>query len=206
MTWLKGAHSFTMGGVVSRYHAWLKNSNLVPRLSTGMLSNDPAVGIFSAANFPGASAANITTAQNLYAFLTGRVTQISGDARIDSSGKYVYMGTGEQLGHLTETAGFAQDQWRWKQNLTINAGVRYDLQLPFVSENDSYTYVDMPSICGVSGTNGTDSCNVFQPGVQPGTHTVFQQYKAGTQSFNLDKNNFAPSVGAAWTPQARPGS
>ena len=95
MTLLKGAHSFTMGGVVSRYHAWLKNRTLVPRLvDRHALERSGRGGMFSAANFPGASAANITTAQNLYAFLTGRVTQISGDARIDKSGKYNYLGTG----------------------------------------------------------------------------------------------------------------
>ena len=205
VNWLKGSHSLTLGGVVSRYHVWLKNSTLVPRLTTGLLANDPAVAMFSAANFPNASAANVTAAQNLYAFLTGRVTQITADARIDSSGKYVYLGTGEQRGHLTEFAGFAQDQWRLRQNLTVNAGVRYDLQLPFVSENDSYTFADMANTCGVSGTSGVDSCNVFQPGNLPGQKPIFQQYKAGTQSFDLDKNNFAPSVGVSWVPALRPG-
>ena len=142
----------------------------MPRLTTGLLSNDPAVGMFSAANFPGASAANITTAQNLYAFLTGRVTPDRAvTPALDSSGKYTYLGTGEQLGHLTEMAGFVQDQWRWKQNLTLNAGVRYDLQLPFVSENDSYTFADMASICGVSGTSG-DRLLQRVPGRQPARH------------------------------------
>ena len=205
VTWLRGAHNITMGGVWSRYHVWLKNSTLVPRATIGMLSNDPAAALFTTANFPGASAANLTAAQNLYSLLTGRITAINADARIDDSGQYVYEGTGIQLGHLNELAGFAQDQWRLKPNFTVNAGVRYDLQFPFYSENDSYTFVDQAGMCGVSGTSGADSCNVFQPGVLTGTKTQFQQYKAGTQSFNLDKNNFAPSVGAAWTPQARPG-
>jgi carboxypeptidase family protein/TonB-dependent receptor-like protein len=205
VTWLRGSHNITMGGVWSRYHVWLKNSTLVPRATIGMLSNDPANAMFSAANFPGASPANLTAAQNLYALLTGRLTAINGDARIDSSGSYVFEGTGIQLGRLNEMAGFAQDQWRIRQNLTINAGVRYDLQFPFSSENNSYTFVDMANMCGLSGTNGANSCNVFQPGNVPGAHTVFQQYKAGTKSFNLDKNNLAPSAGIAWTPQARPG-
>src|SRR4051812_629199 len=205
ITWLRGAHNVTMGGVWSNYHAWLKNSTLLPRATIGMLSNDPASSMFSAANFPGASAANLTAAQNLYALLTGRITAITADARLDSSGQYVYEGTGEQRGHLNEAAGFVQDQWRLKPTLTVNAGLRYDLQLPFSSENDSYTFVDMANICGLSGTNGVDSCNVFQPGNLPGQHTVFQQFKAGTKSFDLDTNNFAPSAGVAWTPQGRPG-
>jgi hypothetical protein len=34
---------------------------------------------------------------------------------------------------------------------------------------------------------------------------VYQQYKEGVKSYNTDFNNVAPSAGAAWTPQARPG-
>ena len=209
VTWLKGSHSVTLGGMWSRYHVWLKNSTLVPRLTIGMLSNDPAVSgatnIFTAANFPNASAANLTAAQNLYALLTGRFTQIQGDARLDDSGKYIYQGTGLQQGHLNEIAGFAQDQWRIKPTLTANVGVRYDLQFPFYSENDSYTFADMASICGISGTSGVDSCNFFQPTAASGTRPIFQQYTAGTKSFDTDLNNIGPSAGVAWTPQARPG-
>jgi hypothetical protein len=37
-----------------------------------------------------------------------------------STGKYVYEGVGMQRGRLQEYGGFASDQWRIKQNLTIN--------------------------------------------------------------------------------------
>ena len=39
--------------------------------------------MFTPANFPGASAADLTRAQNLYALLTGRVSSVTGNARID---------------------------------------------------------------------------------------------------------------------------
>jgi Carboxypeptidase regulatory-like domain/TonB dependent receptor/TonB-dependent Receptor Plug Domain len=205
LTWLKGAHSVTFGGGFSSYHVWLKNSTLVPRMSLGLVASDPANSLFTTANFPGASSANLTAAGNLYAMLTGRVTQISGDARIDASGNYVYEGTGLQEGAVKEFAGYVQDQWRLKSNLTLNVGVRYDVQLPFTASNSSYTFGDIANICGVSGAASANSCNLFQPGNQPGVHPVFQQYKSGVGSFNTDLNNFGPSVGAAWTPQARPG-
>lgn len=205
VTWLKGAHSFTMGGAFSQYSVWLKNSNLVPRAITGLLSNDPANALFSAANFPGASSANLTAAGNLYAFLTGRITQITADARLDDSGKYVYEGVGIQRGALRETGAYIQDQWRLRPNVTINAGARYDIQSPFSPNNSSYTFADMANLCGVSGTASGNACNLFQPSNQPGVHTVFQQLKTGTPAYKVDYNNVAPTVGAAWTPQARPG-
>jgi hypothetical protein len=206
VTWLKGAHSFTMGGSFSQYTVWMKNSSLVPQLSTGLVTTDPANNLFTVANFPGASAANLTAAGNLYAFLTGRVSSISADARLDEgTGKYVYEGTGLQRGRLREFGGYAADQWRVKQNLTINAGMRWDVQNPFYPLNSSYTFGDMANICGVSGVSSDDRCNLFQSGLTPGIHPVYQQLSAGARPYKVDYNNIAPSAGVAWTPQARPG-
>ncbi|PYR93713.1 MAG: hypothetical protein DMF84_07845 [Acidobacteria bacterium] len=206
VTWLKGAHSISMGGSFTQFSIWAKNSSLVPTITTGMLNTDPALGLFNAANFPGASAANLTAAQNLYAFLTGRVTQIGADARIDeSSGKYVYEGTGMQRGRLREFGGYLQDQWRLRQNLTLNVGLRYDIQRPFYPLNSSYTFGDITNICGLSGAASSNSCNLFQAGNLPGVHPVFQQLTAGSEAYKVDYNNVAPSAGLAWTPRARPG-
>ena len=76
LSWLKGSHSITSGVSFTQYDIWAMNSMLVPQLRFGVLTSDPANAMFSAANFPGASAANITAAANLYALLTGRIQQI----------------------------------------------------------------------------------------------------------------------------------
>ena len=206
LTWLKGSHSFTFGGGYSQYSIWMKNGSLVPQITTGMVSTDPAAGLFTTANFPGASTANLNSARDLYAFLTGRVSQIAADARLDEgTGKYVYEGVGLQRGRLREYGGFASDQWRIRQNVTINAGLRWDVQNPFYALNSSYTFADIQNICGISGVASDDRCNLFQSGSTPGIHPVYQQYEKGVPAYDVDYNNFAPSVGMAWTPQARPG-
>jgi hypothetical protein len=205
VNWLRGSHSFTMGGSFSQYAIWMKNSSLVPQITTGLVTTDPANGLFTVANFPGASAANLTAAGSLYAFLTGRVSSISADARLDeATGKYVYEGTGLQRGRLREFGGYAADQWRIRQNLTINAGVRWDVQNPFYPLNSSYTFGDMANICGISGVSTDDHCNLFQSAAA-GVHPVYQQLTKGSRPYNVDYNNVAPSAGFAWTPQARPG-
>ena len=49
-------------------------------------------------------------------------------------------------------------------------------------------------------------CNLFKPGLQPGKPiTEYYEYAAGREAYNMDWDNFAPSVGAAWTP-SRDGS
>jgi hypothetical protein len=47
--------------------------------------------------------------------------------------------------------------------------------------------------------NANGSCNVFQPGVMAGQRGVFQQLDKGVNAYNTDRNNFAPSLGIAWT-------
>lgn len=200
ITWLRGAHSIATGLSFTEYGYWAKNSNLVPRITTGLIASDPANAMFTAANFPGASATNITAAQQLYAFLTGRVSTITGDGRLDESGQYVYMGTGLQQARMRETDLYIQDAWRVKPNLTINAGLRYGLQFPFYPTNSSYTTPTIADVCGVSGPAGDNACNVFSPGAKTNVKPLFYQFESGTHAYDIDLNNFAPSVGFAWTP------
>src|SRR6185436_937662 len=100
---------------------------------------DPANQVITSAALQAAtgvapSAAQLLQAQNLYAFLTGRVAAITADARLnESTGKYDYMGVGTQRSQMRETGFFLPDSWRWKPNLTINMGLRYSLQFPFTA-------------------------------------------------------------------------
>ncbi len=206
LTYLRGAHSLSLGGSFTQYDIWAINSMLVPQLRFSVLSSDPASPLFSAANFPGASAANITAASNLYALLTGRINQISGDARIDeSTGEYQWVGKGRQSGRMREAGVFIQDSWRVRPNLSINAGLRYDVQLPFAPLNSLYSYATMADVCGVSGVKDGNRCNLFQAGTLPGTKPTFKQLTEGTTTYSTDYNNFAPSLGFAWTPGRRDG-
>jgi hypothetical protein len=205
LNWLKGSHSMTLGGTYTNYDIWAKNSSLLPTISFGVLSNDPANPLFGVGNFPGASSAQTGAAANLYALLTGRVTQIGADARLDESGKYVYEGTSLQRGRLREFGFYGQDSWRIRQNLTLNAGLRYDVQQPFYPLNSLYSFATIQQTCGVSGAANDHACTLFKSGNQPGVHPTYTQYGSGTKAHNTDLNNFSPTLGMAWTPNARPG-
>jgi len=214
LTWLRGKHSISMGGSWTQYDLWLENQQLVPNLSLGatggglpnLATGDPAQGMFSATNFPGASTNQLTQAQALYAIITGRVTQINANAALgEDSGQYEYLGVSMQRARMREAGFFLQDSWRVRPDLTINAGLRYELQFPFTPRNDSYSTATVEGFCGRSGTNPDTFCNLFQAGNQPGVPTTFNNFGAGTPAYNTDYDNWAPSVGVAWTLKGSPG-
>jgi hypothetical protein len=72
--------------------------------------------------------------------------------------------------------------------------------LPFYPISSSYSTATVEDVWGVSGVG-----NLFQQGNQPGQPPTFKPYAKGSESFNVDKNNFAPSLGLNWTPSAGDG-
>jgi hypothetical protein len=193
-TWVTGKHSVSFGGSMIQSDVWLQNQTLVPTINFGLIATEAATSMFTAANFPGASASDLTNAQNLYAMLTGRVSSVTGEARITPDGdKYVPLGQSKAQGRMREFDFYAQDSWRARANLTISAGVRYVLALPFYPTNNSYSTVTEEGLYGISGLG-----NLFKPGTMTGARPGFVQFPAGTYAFKTDRNNFAPSGGFAW--------
>ena len=198
-TWIHDKHSVTFGGTMLLATVWLQSQTLVPTANFGLISTEPATAMFSATNFPGASTNDLTQAQSLYAMLTGRINNLTGDARITPDGSsYVPLGMSRAEGDMREWDFYAADTWRLRSNLTLSGGLRYVLQLPFYPVNNSYTTATVNSLCGVSGTGSVAGCNVFTPGNLVGTKPQFVQYPKGTYAYNTDGNNLAPSVGMAW--------
>jgi hypothetical protein len=201
LNWQKGSHSLNLGGSFTTFELWQKNQQIVNELRFAVESTDPALAMFVAANFPGASAAQITNAQRLYAVLTGRVNQILSNARLDeSNNQYTLLGQGVQRSHQRNVGLWWQDSWHMGPNFTLNYGARYDLTFPFIALNNSYSIGDLDDVYGRSGLG-----NVFKPGTLTGTPPTFRQLKEGERAYPMDWNNLSPSVGFAWTPSASGG-
>ena len=108
------------------------------------------------------------SAKNLYAMLTGRVTSLTGDARITPAGDaYVPLGMSRAEGRMREFDFYAADSLAHDAELSRSApALRYVLALPFYPTNNSYTTVSEAESVRRLGVG-----NLFKPGTLTGTKT-----------------------------------
>jgi hypothetical protein len=210
LTWQRANHSLNFGGSFLHVRAWENAQQFVPGISLGFnTNNDPAAGLFNGTNFPGASATQLGEARDLYALLTGRVSSVTGQAALDAeTNRYVAFGPRRREGFMNTYSAFAQDSWRMTSTLTFNAGLRWDLQMPFTPVNDTMSAAPLTSVCGVSGLGdgGTyNKCNFQNPGTYSDAATEYLQLTAGTKGYETDWNNFSPNVSLAWRPNVQSG-
>jgi hypothetical protein len=211
LNWIKGSHSLSMGATFSEITHDQNVETLVPTIQFGVdTTNDPARLMFNTTNFPNASNAQLALARHQYALLTGRVTNINGNARLNNDLEYVYLGNLNSKSRMRDFGAFIQDSWRVNPALTLNYGVRWEVQFPFTPLTPTFSNATVADICGVSGEGtgaGDRFCNLFQPGFfgAPGAVPQYVLYDPGEPGFNTDYNNFAPNVGVAWRPNVEDG-
>ena len=193
----RNSHNLTFGFSFTQVNRWGVTQTPIPAITLGVDTTDPASAMFTTANFPGASSTDLTNARNIYAVLTGRITAITANANLDESGKYIYVGPSTQRYQQRETGFYGQDSWRAKPNLTINYGLRWEVQFPYLALNNRFTQATYDSLFGVSGPG-----NLFKPGTLSGQATVYNPLPIGAHSYNTQWNNLAPNIGIAWSPKA----
>ncbi len=201
LTWIKGAHSLNFGFSFSQINLFSNSGAIVPSIGLGVDATDPADSLFVGANFPGASSSDISRARGIYATLVGRVTSIGATAYLDEQGSYQYLGRYIERARQREMGFFVSDSWRWKPNLTLNYGLRWEIQYPFTTLNKTYSQTTFPELYGVSGAG-----NLFKPGVSASAkETLFTAFVPGDKAYDTKYKNFAPTLGFAWSPHFKDG-
>ncbi len=202
MTWQKGSHMVTFGMSYWREqdHYWNPPAGITD-YALGLVSGDPAYNAFEG-YFSNASSFDRTTAENLYATLVGRVSNVgpsggqAGGFPLDlKTGQYATKPGEFPLDELTSSWGFyLHDSWRLKPTLTMNYGLRWDLVNPNHDLTGAYTSASTPNIFGPSGVG-----NVFKPGVLTGVQDpVMQSREYAYQSYDVTPQ---PQIGFAWNPR-----
>lgn len=200
LTWVTGKHTLNFGGNYNLIKTFSDAvNNVVGNVNFGIAEGDPAEALFTTANFPGASANDLATAAQLYATLTGRVTAVDRTAFLND-GRYTIFGSQILKFRQPQFAFFAQDSWRFRPNVTLNFGVRWEPQQPIVAENENFAKATFAGLFGESGEG-----NLFMPGTLTGATTQLTPLGIGEKLYQTDWNNFAPSASMAWSPNFQHG-
>jgi carboxypeptidase family protein/TonB-dependent receptor-like protein len=202
LNWGKGNHTWSFGGNYTRTNLFslFPNGGIVRGITFGIdqtsQGGDPVNAIFNSTNFPGANSTQLANARGIYATLVGRMTAVSGTAVADEALNYTLNGNSIERAGQNAWALFAQDQWRIRPNLTLNFGLRYELQGPYYAKNNAYTVpLSFENVFGCSG-----AFNFFKPGNCTQPITQMRRLEPGSPAYNTDKNNFAPNFGIAYSP------
>jgi len=201
LSWTRGSHNFNFGAAYNKATSFAQDSGgpFVPQVSFDVVATDPATSIFTTANFPGADAATIANARGIYALLTGRLSQAAFNAKLDEvTKKYSLDGTTIERNSVSGYGFYFQDYYKFRPNLSINYGLRWEAAKSPRHNNGVYT--KPTGVFGISGEG-----NLFKPGVTPGVATTYDLVTEDTKAFKDDLDNWAPSLGIAWSPSFKSG-
>jgi len=192
---IRGSHAFKLGAQVRAYYIDQQRGagnpfGIYPAFTFGRLDASFSGADAGAVRRPDGSAGNLTGSginatdsnnlQTLYNVMLGRIGKI--DQVFYSNGQqYVPLQPLVLKQRLKEYNFYLQDDWRITPKLTLNAGVRYELNTVPYDESGVQVVPDRP----LDGSQGP--VTFLQGG--PGT---------GRSWFNMDKNNIAPVVGLAY--------
>jgi Carboxypeptidase regulatory-like domain len=205
LTMNRGQHTYTFGGSF-RKTAWNDVAVVyqVPTYTTGTPSGDPlqASLAFTTTTLPGINNTELNSTTSsplaLYNLLTGRVAS-AGFTRVVNPETLQYDGVQEQNFTWTNSLMgglYAQDRWRIKPSLTLNYGLRWEVQGPMKDSKGITAAPDLASILGPSK-------RLFAPGELSGNNNP--TVEVGRVPYNTDWLNFAPNFGFAWNPSKTDG-
>lgn len=201
LNYVRGAHTLNFGMGYTRIASFTQDvgSAVVPTVTLGIAASDPintgATSIFTTGNFPGSTSGQRSDAQALYALLTGRMSAVGRTAVLNENTRDFTFTPTTARSHQIDLGFYVQDSWKVRPNLTLNYGLRWEIQPSPVNDNLVYTRVGPEGVYGVSGLG-----NLFKPGVFEGKNTEFRLLDKGEQGFDTSKKDFAPTFGFAWQP------
>jgi hypothetical protein len=182
---LKGSHQLQMGGSWQRNRVNPYNyAGQYPVTSFGFSAAAPTNVQLTSAQFPGGiSAADLANANAMTAWLGGVVTSVTQTFQVrDATSGYVPGIPSNENYTLDNIALYLQDNWRWKPNFTVRAGLKWEYYSP-LKEDDNLGFLP------IVGGRSIDAVML-----DPTTSITF----ADGGYYNKDLNNFGPSLGFAW--------
>ena len=107
-------------------------AGIYPSVNFGFSSAAPASVQLTSAMFPGGiSATDLANANTLTSFLGGIVTDVRRTYNVtDAESGYVPGVPADENYTLDNISAYLQDNWRWKPNFTVRAGLKWEYYSP----------------------------------------------------------------------------
>ena len=122
---------------------------------------------------------------------------------------FAHLGTGltDRDFITTDYHLFAQDDWKLSSKLTLNLGLRYELDPPPYDSKgriggfDPALYKPLMQVDGNGFPVGPPAAGIIEGGNAPSQYSLPGVTRVGRRVVNsIDPNNFGPRVGLAWSP------
>jgi hypothetical protein len=193
LSWTQGKHAFK-GGYELRLtssRGWNGTDNPDWYKFSVVTVGAGGVPVTAINQIPGLTGNSVTVAQNLLLDLNGSVSQAPLTFNIlrPTDQEFVAQ-TRIKDYHQNEWGGFFKDDWKIRQDLTFNLGVRYDWYgVPW--ESNGMHALPVGGAKGLYGiTAGSQTVLQLVGKNSPNPDTLFYQN---------DRNNFAPAIGLSWS-------
>ncbi len=184
-TWVKGRHTMSFGFQANMFRYDVRvYTGIIPTYTIGTSAANPSA--FKVGDIPGATSADIATANNLLATLAGMI----------SSTSQTFNATGRTSGYVPNApqslnllmnnyAPYFTDRWKVTRRLSLTLGLRWEYFSPVDEQNGLLV---QPALI-----NNNPITTLLSNATLDYTGSA-----AGRPVYKRDLNNFAPNVGLAW--------
>jgi len=183
-TLVRGNHTYR-GGFDLRIHITkgdFGGDQYIPVIATTNGSNPANIPAL-----PGLNANDRVNAQQFTNDLTGVLGNITQIYNANSTSAFTPFQSKTRRFRAREYSFFFQDTWKFRPNLTLLLGVRWEIMPPHYEANGIFSY----PVGGVRGIYGISGSGASQIEIAP---------DGGGKIYHTDWNNFAPNVGFNWDP------
>ncbi len=172
LSYLKGKHSFKFGIEYGR----IEGDSNIPDTGRGKFTfnGGKASGILQAQGPASGFVVTCPVGQAPPCF--GSSTPLEDLIAGDLTNGVALVGNANRTMHWSETAGYAQDDWRITPKVTLNFGLRYSYEAPIKEINNNWANFDPSSTSGLVQQGSTGNATLWRP----------------------DTTDLSPRIGFAW--------
>jgi Carboxypeptidase regulatory-like domain len=217
-TWTIGNHSLQFGTQIKpiRSQSGIKNDFNFPTIGiggnlTGLNASLRPANILVDPGDPNhpvdPNAVALGTYDSAFAFLLGRYASISTNFNYDASSLPLPLASGKHRDYrYNEYEFYVQDNWKIRSDLSVYAGLRYQLYSPPYEANgfQAHNDIDFDEIYPIRVFNAANG--IATPTSEPFlTYDLIGPKNNARNIYKTDFNNFGPRLGFAWNPSFKDG-